>query len=280
LLGYDPFEHPLALQLGGSDPKDLAICARIGEDRGYDEVNLNIGCPSDRVQSGRFGACLMAEPELVRDCVGAMKATVSIPITVKTRIGIDDTDSYEDLSGFVKTVSKGGCDGFIFHARKAWLQGLSPKENREVPPLDYNRVYQIKREFSEQHVSINGGIKSLNEVAEHLRHVDGAMVGREAYANPYVMADVDRRFFGDVRNIESRHQILQNYVPYVERQLAKGRRLHQMAKHLVGLFQGQPGARAYRRTISENAHKKGADVSVLEKAADCVEREKFECEEG
>jgi tRNA-dihydrouridine synthase A len=272
LLGYDDFEHPVALQLGGSDPKDLATCAKIGQDRGYDEINLNIGCPSDRVQSGRFGACLMAEPSLVSDCVVAMRDKVSVPVTVKTRIGIDERDSYEALCEFVETVAGGGCDVFIFHARKAWLQGLSPKQNREVPPLNYNLVYQIKREFPQLHVSINGGIKSLDEVAEHLRYVDGVMVGREAYSNPYFMVDVDGRFGGDDRCVATRHEILEQYLPYVELQLAQGRRLNQMARHLVGLFQGQPGARAWRRYSSEHAHRPGADVSVLQIAGECVNR--------
>jgi tRNA-dihydrouridine synthase A len=267
LLGYDPFEHPIALQLGGSDPNDLVICAQIGQDWGYDEINLNVGCPSDRVQSGRFGACLMAEPELVRDCVRAMRQAVSIPVTVKTRIGIDEQDSYEALSRFVDIVSEGGCDVFIFHARKAWLQGLSPKENREVPPLKYDVVYQVKRDFPHLHVSINGGIKTLDEVGKHLEVVDGVMVGREAYSNPYFMVDVDRQLFGDDRSVLSRHEVLEHYLMYVEQQLEKGRRLNQMSRHLVGLFQGQPGARAWRRYISENAHKPDADASVLRIAA-------------
>lgn len=273
LLGYDDFEHPLALQLGGSDAKDLATCAKVGQDFGYDEINLNIGCPSDRVQSGRFGACLMAEPQLVRDCVRAMRDVVSIPVTVKTRIGIDEQDSYEALYHFVSTVSEGGCDVFIFHARKAWLKGLSPKENREVPPLKYETVYQIKHDFPYLHVSINGGVKTLDDVAEHLASVDGVMVGREAYSNPYFMADVDARFLGNKRCVPTRHEILDEYLPYVEEQLARGCRLNQMARHLVGLFQGQPGARAWRRYISEHAHLVGADASVLRLAANCVNRE-------
>ncbi len=270
LLGYHPFEHPIALQLGGSDPNDLTVCAQIGQDWGYDEINLNVGCPSDRVQSGRFGACLMAEPELVRDCVGAMRQAVSIPVTVKTRIGIDEQDSYEALTGFVDTVSESGCDVFIFHARKAWLQGLSPKENREIPPLKYDVVYQIKRDFPHLHVSINGGIKTLDEVVKHLAGVDGVMVGREAYSNPYFMSEVDRQLFGDDHSVLSRHEVLKHYLMYVEQQLEKGCRLNQMSRHLVGLFQGQPGARAWRRYISENAHKPNADASVLQIAATYV----------
>jgi len=270
LLGYDPFEHPIALQLGGSDPDDLTVCAQIGQEWGYDEINLNVGCPSDRVQSGRFGACLMAEPELVRDCVGAMREAVSVPVTVKTRIGIDEEDSYEALQAFVRIVSESGCGVFIFHARKAWLKGLSPKENREVPPLKYDVVYQIKRDFPHLHVSINGGITSLDDVAKHLEAVDGVMVGREAYSNPYFMAKVDRRFFGDDHSVLSRHEVLKHYLVYVEQQLDQGRRLNQMSRHLVGLFQGQPGARAWRRYISENAHKPHSDASVLRTAATYV----------
>jgi tRNA-dihydrouridine synthase A len=274
LLGYDPFEHPLALQLGGSDPGDLAICARVGQDWGYDEINLNVGCPSDRVQSGRFGACLMSEPGLVRDCVRAMKEAVRIPITVKTRIGIDDRDSYEALCEFVESVASGGCDVFIFHARKAWLQGLSPKENREIPPLRYEFVYQIKRDYPKLHVSLNGGITTLDEIAGHLNFVDGVMVGREAYSNPYFMADVDKRFFGDGGPISTRQEIVELYLPYVAGQLAGGRRLNQMARHLVGLFHSQPGGRAWRRYLSENAHLAGANESVLLGAAACVDRQR------
>ena len=273
LLGFDSREHPIALQLGGSDPNDLALCAQIGQDWGYDEINLNVGCPSDRVQSGRFGACLMAEPELVRDCVVTMREAVSIPVTVKTRIGIDEKDSYEELHQFVKIVAEGGCEVFIFHARKAWLQGLSPKENREIPPLKYDWVYRIKADFPHVHVSINGGVKTLDAVAEHLKHVDGVMVGREAYANPYMMAGLDRRFWSEEYDLPTRHQILDHYLPYIEKQLSQGRRLHQMTRHIVGLFQGVPGARAWRRHLSENAHKEGADVSVVVAAANLVGQE-------
>ena len=270
LLAFDSFEHPVALQLGGSDPEELAVCAKVGEDWGYDEINLNVGCPSDRVQSGRFGACLMGEPALVRDCVAAMSSAVSIPVTVKTRIGIDDRDSYEDLVDFVETVSASGCKIFAFHARKAWLQGVSPKKNREIPPLRYDVVYQIKQDFPGIEVVVNGGITSLDIAAEHLEHVDGVMVGREAYSNPYFLADVDRRFFGAGNPVLSRHEILSAFLPYVSGQLQKGTRLHQMARHLVGLFAGMPGARAWRRYVSENAHKSGAGVDVLETAAQHV----------
>jgi len=271
LLGFDVFEHPVALQLGGSDPEALAMCAKVGEDWGYDEINLNVGCPSDRVQSGRFGACLMSEPKLVRDCVAAMRSVVSVPVTVKTRIGIDDRDSYEDLTDFVETVSASGCRTFALHARKAWLEGLSPKENRDVPPLRYDVVYQIKQDFPDIEVVINGGITSLDIVAEHLEHVDGVMVGREAYSNPYFLADVDRRFFCDEDTAPSRHEILLAFLPYVSDQLQKGTRLNQMSRHLIGLFAGMPGARAWRRYLSENAHQWGAGVDVLETAAQYVD---------
>lgn len=270
LLKYNPFEHPVALQLGGSNPADLAICAGFGEAWGYDEINLNVGCPSDRVQSGRFGACLMAEPELVGECVAAMQEKVAIPVTVKTRIGIDDQDTYEELHRFVEVVSQAGCDVFIFHARKAWLQGLSPKENREVPPLRYDVVYQIKRELPHLHVGINGGIKTSSDVLEHLDYVDGVMVGREAYANPYFMAEMDSLVWQSDTKILTRHEILDRYVPFVEDELKSGVKLQQIARHLVGLFQGMPGARAWRRYISENAHKPGAGVDVLLQAAEFV----------
>lgn len=270
LLGFDPFEHPVALQLGGSNPEELAVCAKLGQEWGYDEINLNVGCPSDRVQSGRFGACLMGEPELVRDCVAAMRAAVAIPITVKTRIGIDDRDSYEDLVDFVEIVSESGCNTFAFHARKAWLQGLSPKKNREVPPLRYDLVYQVKEDLPDLEVIINGGITSLDLAAEHLEHVDGVMVGREAYSNPYFLADVDRRFFDNEYPMLSRHEILTAFLSYVSDQLQRGTRLHQMSRHLIGLFVGMPGARAWRRYLSENAHKSGAGVHMLETAAQYI----------
>ena len=270
LLAFDAFEHPLALQLGGSDPAELALCAQVGEDRGYDEINLNVGCPSDRVQSGRFGACLMAEPERVRDCIAAMRDAVRIPVTVKTRIGIDDRDSYEELARFVETVAESGCAVFAFHARKAWLRGLSPRQNREVPPLCYDVVYRIKREFSALEVVINGGITSLDAATAHLAHVDGVMIGREAYSNPYFLSDVDHRFFGDARAIPSRHEILQAFLPYVSAQLARGVRLHHIARHLMGLFAGVPGAKTWRRYLGENASKTGAGIEVLKSAARAV----------
>ncbi|CDH45808.1 tRNA dihydrouridine(20/20a) synthase DusA [Candidatus Contendibacter odensensis] len=266
LLNYDSAEHPLALQLGGSHPADLARCARIAADLDYDEVNLNVGCPSDRVQSGRFGACLMAEPDLVADCVAAMRAAVDIPITVKTRIGIDDRDSYIELVDFVGRVAAGGCGIFIVHARKAWLSGLSPKENREIPPLRYDVVYQLKRDFPQLTIILNGGLSDLEQTAVQLPQVDGVMIGRAAYENPYLLAEMDRRFFGSVQQPPSRHAIIQAFLPYVENQLQQGTPLNSITRHILGLFQGIPGARAWRRFLSEHTHRRGAGVEVLEAA--------------
>jgi tRNA-dihydrouridine synthase A len=266
LLGYDPAEHPLALQLGGSEPGELARCAGIAAEFGYDEVNLNVGCPSDRVQSGRFGACLMAEPDLVAECVAAMRAAVNLPVTVKTRIGIDGRDSYEELVDFVARVAMGGCEVFVIHARKAWLNGLSPKENRQIPPLRYEIVHRIKRDFPGLTVVLNGGLTDLDQVAEQLRQVDGVMIGRAAYENPYLLAGVDRRFFGSSAPPSRRHQAIRAFLPYVEAQLRQGTPLHCMTRHILGLFQGVPGARAWRRHLSERACRHGAGVEVLEAA--------------
>lgn len=266
LLAYDPTEHPLALQLGGSDPVDLARCARIAADWGYDEVNLNVGCPSDRVRSGRFGACLMAEPDLVAEGVAAMRAAAMIPITVKTRIGIDGCDSYEELADFVGRVAAGGCETFVIHARKAWLNGLSPKENREIPPLRYEVVHRIKQDFPRLTIILNGGLVDLDQMAEQLHRVDGVMIGRAAYENPYLLAEVDRRFFGSSKPPPSRRQVVRALLPYVEAQLRQGTPLHCMTRHLLGLFQGVPGARAWRRTLSERACRRGAGMEVLEAA--------------
>lgn len=266
-LAYNEAEHPVALQLGGSNPADLATCAKLAAERGYDEVNLNVGCPSDRVQNGRFGACLMAEPDLVSECVAAMREVVDIPVTVKTRIGIDDQDSYEFLTKFVSTVSeKGGVDQFTIHARKAWLSGLSPKENREIPPLDYPRAYQIKKDFPHLNVAVNGGVKALEESLEHLQHLDGVMIGREAYQNPYILAQVDQLIFGLDTPVKKRKQVVEEMYPYIERQLSNGSYLGHISRHMIGLFQAMPGARQWRRYISENAHKKGAGIEVLETA--------------
>ncbi|WP_345868922.1 tRNA dihydrouridine(20/20a) synthase DusA [Shewanella algae] len=269
-LAYNQEEHPLALQLGGSNVEDLARCAEIARQRGYDEVNLNVGCPSDRVQNGRFGACLMEEPELVAHCVDAMRQKVDIPVTVKTRIGIDDKDSYEFLCDFITKVSAAGCDTFIIHARKAWLQGLSPKENREIPPLDYPRVYQLKQDFPGLHISINGGIKSFEEMHAHLAQLDGVMVGREAYQNPYLLAEVDQKIFDLDSQVMSRDQVVDAMLPYVEAHLQSGGRLNHISRHMTGLYQGIPGSRSWRRHLSENAHKPGAGIEVLLKAREMM----------
>ena len=262
-LRFDPAEHPIALQLGGADPQNMARCARMGADRGYDEININVGCPSDRVQNGRFGACLMAEPRLVADCVAAMKDTVAVPVTVKTRIGIDDRDSYGELLDFAGTLTDAGCDALIVHARKAWLAGLSPKENRDIPPLRYDVVEQLKRDLPNQTIAINGGIKTLDETAVFLETLDGVMIGREAYHNPWILTEADRLIFGDDRRAPTRNAVLDAFLPYVERELAGGTPLSAMSRHILGLFQGQPGARAWRRHLSEQAHRPGAGVEVL-----------------
>ncbi|MCY9828588.1 tRNA dihydrouridine(20/20a) synthase DusA [Vibrio chagasii] len=273
-LEYSEQEHPLALQLGGSNPVDLAACAKLAAERGYDEVNLNVGCPSDRVQNGRFGACLMAEPELVADCVSAMKEVTDIPITVKTRIGIDDQDSYDFLTKFISTVSeKGGCEQFTIHARKAWLSGLSPKENREIPPLDYDRAYQIKKDFSDLVIAVNGGITTLEQTKEHLQHLDGVMIGREAYHSPFILAEVDQQIFGLDTPIKKRSQVVEEMYPYIERELSKGASLGHISRHMLGLFQSMPGARQWRRYISENAHKKGAGIEVMQTALAKIPKE-------
>ncbi|MEC6815872.1 tRNA dihydrouridine(20/20a) synthase DusA [Photobacterium toruni] len=266
-LAYNEEEHPLALQLGGSNSVDLARCAKLAADRGYDEINLNVGCPSDRVQNGMFGACLMGEAELVAQCVAAMREVADIPVTVKTRIGIDDQDSYEFLTHFIQTVSeKGGCDNFTIHARKAWLKGLSPKENREIPELDYPRVYQLKQDFPQLTMAINGGIKTFEEMEQHLKYMDGVMVGREAYQSPYLMAEVDQRLFGSERPVMKRREVVEAMYPYIERQLANGSYLGHITRHMLGLFQSMPGARQWRRHISENAHKPGAGIEVVQQA--------------
>lgn len=262
-LEHLPMKNPVAFQLGGSNPKDLAICAKMVEDYAYAEVNLNVGCPSDRVQNGRFGACLMAEPQLVADCVLAMSQAVSIPVTIKSRIGIDDMDSYEELVNFVATISSAGCKSFIVHARKAWLSGLSPKQNREVPPLRYDLVYQLKKDFPQLEIIINGGITTLDQSEELLKHVDGVMMGREAYQNPYIMSEVDRRFFGVDKESLSRQMIVKELLPYIQEQLKSEVRLNSVSRHILGLFHGEPGARGWRRYISENVSKPGADENVI-----------------
>ena len=270
-LQHDAFEYPLALQLGGHDPKDLARCAALAEERGYQEVNLNVGCPSDRVQNGRIGACLMAEPQTVADAVKAMQEKVDIPVTVKHRIGIDDRESYEELVDFVGTVAEAGCDTFIVHARIAILAGLSPKENRDVPPLKPEWVYRLKKEFPDLNISINGGIKTFDEIKTHLEHLDGVMLGREAYQNPYLMAEVDSRLYQCTLPLVSRAEVVEKMFPYIEKQLKNGTHLSHISRHMLGLYQGIPGGRRFRRHISENAHKQGAGIEVLQEAVAMVE---------
>lgn len=263
-LKFDESEHPVALQLGGSDPEKLAHCAKLGESFGYDEINLNVGCPSDRVKSGSFGACLMLQPEIVADCVAAMSNAVSIPVTVKCRIGVDHNDSYEELTRFIKLISAAGCKVFIIHARKAWLSGLSPKENREIPPLNYDAVYQIKKDFPDLQIIINGGIKTVADVEKHLQSVDGVMIGREAYFNPYLLTELEKKFFAT--NQIARPEVIEKLIPYVEQQLKAKTKLSSITRHILGLFQGQKGARLWRRYISENAHREGAGVNILQEA--------------
>lgn len=262
-LEHHPLEQPLALQLGGSDPAQLAQCARWAEEWGYAEVNLNVGCPSDRVQSGRFGACLMREPALVADCMAAMIEAVAIPVTIKHRTGIDGLDSYTALHRFVEQVRGSGCRTFIIHARKAWLQGLSPRQNREIPPLDYPAVYRIKADFPDLEIVINGGIENLDQCRQHLERVDGVMLGRAAYQSPWLLAEVDRALFGHDDRVSSRAEATLRMLPYIEDQLARGLRLNHIARHLLGLFNGEPGARAFRRHLSEHGHRPGAGTDVL-----------------
>jgi tRNA-dihydrouridine synthase A len=265
-LAFHPAEHPVALQLGGSDPDELSTCARIGAEYGYDEINLNVGCPSDRVQSGRFGACLMAEPALVAECVSAMVAACGIPVTVKTRIGIDDRDTYEELQDFVACLARAGCRTVIVHARKAWLQGLSPKQNREIPPLRYDVVHQLKSDFPSLEIIINGGIRTLEEMENHLDALDGVMIGREACSNPYLFANMDQRFFDSTEPVPSREDVINAYLPYAAAQLNQGIPLARVTRHLLGIYQGQPGARRWRRYLSENGHRPTAGVDVLREA--------------
>ncbi|MEM9766585.1 MAG: tRNA dihydrouridine(20/20a) synthase DusA [Cyanobacteria bacterium P01_D01_bin.71] len=271
LLGFSPVEKPLVLQVGGDDPKLLAECARIAADYNYDEINLNVGCPSNRVQNGNFGACLMTQPELVADCVAAMMAATPIPVSVKHRIGIDDLDSYRHLANFVKTVAATGCQRFTVHARKAWLQGLSPKENRNIPPLRYADVYRLKRDFPHLWIEINGGIKTLTQTQSHLNQVDAVMIGRTAYDMPYLFADVDRQFFGDDRAVKRRSQVVHAMLPYVDYWTSRGLKLNSITRHMLMLFHGQPGSRSWRRLITETACLPGAGREVLEKALATVE---------
>jgi tRNA-dihydrouridine synthase A len=269
LLAFDPAEHPVALQLGGSDPDELAAAARIGEDAGYDEINLNVGCPSDRVQSGRFGACLMLEPELVAECMAAIGAAVSVPATVKCRIGVDDQDPAESLFRLVDLCAQAGVRHFVVHARKAHLKGLSPKENRDVPPLDYPLVWRLKRERPELTIVINGGVGSLDEAQAHLAHVDGVMLGRAAYHTPAILGQADRGLFGDGHDVDAREAV-GRYRPYIARELAKGTHLAAMTRHMLGLFHGAPGARAWRRILTVEGVKPGARLDVVDAALAAV----------
>jgi tRNA-dihydrouridine synthase A len=269
LLGFDPAEHPVALQLGGSDPAKLAAAARIGEDLGYDEINLNVGCPSDRVQSGRFGACLMAEPALVAECMAAIGAAVRVPATVKCRIGVDDQDPEEGLFRLVDLSAGAGVSVFVVHARKAWLKGLSPKENRDVPPLDYPLVWRLKAERPQLTVIINGGIASLDEAEAHLAHVDGVMLGRAAYHEPAILGAADRRLFGEGHDV-SAAEAVEGYLPYVRAELARGTHLAAMTRHMLGLFHGQPGARAWRRILTVEGAKAGVGAQVIERGLEAL----------
>ncbi len=263
----------MVLQLGGSDPAKLAEAASIGEGYGYDEINLNIGCPSDKVQEGRFGACLMAEPDVVAECVAAMRARVQIPVTVKCRIGIDDQDAEADLAGFIERVAAAGCTIFIVHARKAWLRGLSPKENREIPPLDYARVGRLKTARPDLTIIVNGGIETLDDAAHHLEHVDGVMLGRAAYQDPFILAEVDQRFFGSNARTVTRAESLERLIPYADRHIEAGGRLNNVTRHVLGLYHGRPRARLFRRHLSENAVREGATTAVLREAIRMAEGE-------
>jgi tRNA-dihydrouridine synthase A len=274
-LSYNNAEHPLVLQLGGSDIKAMTECAKIAEQHGYDEININVGCPSDRVQNGRFGACLMAEPNLVADCVNEMQTATKVPVTVKSRIGIDDLDSYVFLHTFIEQVAQAGCQHFIIHARKAWLTGLSPKQNRDIPPLDYARVYQIKQDFPALEISINGGIKTLAEAHNHLQHIDGVMIGREIYNNPYMLAEADQQIYGVEKGVISRQEVINlmaDYVDaYVSSTLQQGNAQHKprawhVLRHMLGLCNGLAGARQYRRFLSESARQENADGDTLKQA--------------
>ncbi|MCI0749593.1 MAG: tRNA dihydrouridine(20/20a) synthase DusA [Nevskiales bacterium] len=271
-LRFDPAEHPVALQLGGNDPDELAQCAELGDRFGYHEINLNCGCPSDRVQEGRFGACLMRDPQRVADCIAAMRKATDRPVTVKNRIGVDDSRDYEFLRRFVSIVAEAGCETFIIHARKAWLHGLSPKENREIPPLQYELVYRLKQEFPQLTIVINGGIKSLDECAQHLQQVDGVMLGREVYENPYLLAAVDPALFNAGIEPIARDAALRALRPYVERELARGAGLHHITRHVLGLYRGQPGGRGFRRLLAEGASRPHeVNWTLIEEALATVE---------
>jgi len=271
LLQHSQGEHPVALQLGGSNPAELAEAAVLAEQAGYDEINLNVGCPSNRVQSGAFGACLMAEPELVAKCIDSMMTSVNLPVTVKCRIGIDDRDSQEELEDFIGTVANAGCDTFIVHARKAILSGLSPKENREIPPLKYDSVFAVKKAFPALSIIINGGIKTLIDAKSLLKKTDGVMLGREAYQNPFILNEVDEVLFGAASNTQTRTEGLHKFIPYIEKELDSGTPLHHMTRHILGLYKGQKGGKQFRRHLSENSYKKTADIGVLLDAVSYVD---------
>jgi tRNA-dihydrouridine synthase A len=271
-LQFNASEHPLAFQLGGSNPADLAICAKMVEDYGYDEVNLNVGCPSDRVQNGSFGACLMLEPQRVAECVAAMRQAVSIPVTVKSRIGVNERDSYAELHEFMRLCASAGCETFIVHARKAWLSGLSPKENREIPPLRYEVVYQLKQDFPQLDIILNGGITTLESSIDLLKQVDGVMLGREIYQNPYILANVDQQIFRQNAPAKTRMDVVLALIPYLQQQLAQGVRFNSISRHILGLFHGETGAKGWRRYLSENATKSGADEQVLLQALKFTQR--------
>lgn len=270
-LSFDETEHPIALQLGGSDAKALAESTQIAQEWGYNEVNLNVGCPSDRVQSGFFGACLMAKPDLVNDCLQAMSKDVDIPVTVKTRIGIDDLDSWDYFRSFIDSLANGGCKVFLIHARKAWLNGLSPKENRTIPPLNYEWVYKIKEEFPELEFSLNGGVTTIEAAQEHLKYVDGVMIGREAYSNPWVLTDIDSKIYGGAQLKLSRVELAHELNPFILNQLELGHPLNRILRHSLGLFHGIRGGRAFRRSLTENMTKQGADLSVWTQALTLIE---------
>ncbi|MBM6550313.1 tRNA dihydrouridine(20/20a) synthase DusA [Marinomonas ostreistagni] len=272
-LQYDECEHPIALQLGGSDASELARCAKMAEQYGYDEVNLNAGCPSDRVQNSLIGAILMAHPDKVIAAMKAMQDATSLPVTLKHRIGLDDQQEYSVVRDFVGAVADAGTETFIVHARNAILQGLSPKENREIPPLKYDYVYQLKKDFPDLEIIINGGVKTLAETQEHLRHVDGVMMGREAYHNPWVMSEIDSAVFGQPALVNDRFEALERFIPYAERQLAQGERLMHMTRHLLGIFQGLPGGKQFRRYLSENGHRSDAKIEVLIDAIELVKQQ-------
>lgn len=270
VLDYNPEEHPVALQLGGSDPKDLAACAKIAEGYGYDEINLNCGCPSDRVQRGQFGACLMSSPALVADCIDAMKQATEVPVTVKTRIGIDEQDSYQFLLDFIGPIAEKGCSTFIIHARKAWLNGLSPAENRTIPPLKWETAYQLKKDFPHLEIILNGGIRTTAQIGEALQHLDGVMIGREAYQNPYFLAQVERDILGTT-NIRSRREVIEALMPYIDINLQNGTPLKDISRHILGLFQGLHGARRWRQILSSEAYKPAANSDLILSALAAVD---------